>query len=94
MPRAGSTHVYHLFVVRSAARDALKSHLEEHAIQTLVHYPLPVHEQPAYRGRLRGYDHLPQTERAAKEILSLPMYPELPSAEITRVIQAINTFHS
>lgn len=88
--RQGVEHVFHLFVIRSPRRDALKAHLEKNGVQALIHYPVPVHQQPAYAGKLRGAS-LPETERAAREILSLPLYPELQSSDVDRVIQAVNS---
>jgi dTDP-4-amino-4,6-dideoxygalactose transaminase len=90
--RDGATHAFHLFVIRSARRDALQAHLRERGIGSLVHYPVPVHQQPAYRGRLKGNDFLPETERAAREILSLPMYAELEDAQIQAVVNEIRGF--
>jgi len=87
--RDGATHAFHLFVIRSARRDAVQAHLRERGIGSLVHYPVPVHQQPAYRGRLKGNDFLPETERAAREILSLPMYAELGDAQIQTVVNEI-----
>jgi len=75
--RADTMHVYHLYVIRSAHRDELQAHLKKHDVGALVHYPVPVHLQPAYLGRLPGSDVLPETEVAATQILSLPMFPEL-----------------
>lgn len=90
--RDGATHAFHLFVIRSARRDGLQAHLRESGIGALVHYPVPVHQQPAYVGRLKGSDCLPETERAAREILSLPIYPELDEAKIESVIFGIHQF--
>ncbi len=89
--RAGSKPVYHLYVVRSPKRDALKAHLEKAGVQALIHYPVPIHLQPAYQKRLVTRA-LPHTELAAKEILSLPLYPELTQADQHQVIQAIHSF--
>ncbi len=75
--RTGAAHVYHQYVVRTAERDGLKEYLRDHGIGTLIHYPVPVHVQPAYADRGLWDRALPQTETAATEILSLPMYPEL-----------------
>ena len=86
-PRA--THVYHMYVVRSRFRDALQSFLRSRGIAALVHYPVPIHVQPAYEGRLRGHDRLPETERAAREVLSLPMYPQLSDADLSCVVKAV-----
>lgn len=89
--RPGSEHVYHLFVVRSRERDALAARLAGRDIGTLVHYPVPIHLQPAYRGRLRGGDALPRTEVAAAEVLSLPLYPQLSAEDVHRVADAVRT---
>jgi dTDP-4-amino-4,6-dideoxygalactose transaminase len=86
--REDATHVFHLYVVRSCERDELVARLRAEGVAALVHYTVPVHLQPAYRGRLRGSDNLPNTELAAKEILSLPIYPELSEAEIEKVAAA------
>ncbi|HEX2923062.1 MAG TPA: DegT/DnrJ/EryC1/StrS family aminotransferase [Chloroflexota bacterium] len=85
-------HVYHQYVIRTAHRDELMSYLADQGIGTLIHYPVPVHLQDAYRdlGLSRGT--LPITERCAGEILSLPFYPELPDAQIAEVAEAINRF--
>jgi dTDP-4-amino-4,6-dideoxygalactose transaminase len=87
--RSGTKHVFHLFVVRSPGRASLEGALARAGIQALIHYPVPIHLQPAYAGRIRGSDHLPETERAAREVLSLPMYPELPQEHADAVIRAI-----
>ncbi len=87
--RAGVGHVYHQYVVRTPHRDALQKHLREKGIAALVHYPVPVHLQPAYQGRLPGADCLPETERAAREVLSLPIQPELQEADIKTVLGAV-----
>ncbi|QWV93645.1 DegT/DnrJ/EryC1/StrS family aminotransferase [Geomonas oryzisoli] len=88
--RPQGRHVYHLFVIRSDRRDLLKGHLDAAGIGCLVHYPVPVHRQPAYEGT--GFGSLEHTERAAAEILSLPMYPELPEADVQAVATAIREF--
>ncbi len=89
---ANTLHVYHLYVIRHPQRDALMQFLRERGIGTAIHYPVPVHLQPAYRGRLGDAGSLPETERAAHEIVSLPMYPELSEADVSRVAQAIRDF--
>ncbi|MEO8998679.1 MAG: DegT/DnrJ/EryC1/StrS family aminotransferase [Rhodanobacter sp.] len=83
-------HAWHLFVVRCAQRDALQRHLHAQGIQTLVHYPLPAHRQPAYPS-LQDV-HLPLTERLHEEVLSLPMGPTLRDDAVDRVIDACNAF--
>jgi dTDP-4-amino-4,6-dideoxygalactose transaminase len=85
-------HVYHLYVVRSARRDELQAFLKERGVGTLIHYPVPIHLQPAYRGRLGDAGSLPETERAAREILSLPMFPELTEAQVQQAAQAVREF--
>ena len=93
MPVAGPEvrHVYHQYVVRTAARDALASHLKERGVGTAVHYPMPVHRQPAYASRFRP-EELPATEGAAPEILSLPMYPQLDPADADRIGLMVREF--
>jgi dTDP-4-amino-4,6-dideoxygalactose transaminase len=87
-------HVYHLFVVRvgGGRRDDLQAFLRRREIGTQIHYPVPVHRQPAYLDLGYGEGSLPETERAAREILSLPLYPELPEGDVWRVAEAIREF--
>ncbi|MBV8650143.1 MAG: DegT/DnrJ/EryC1/StrS family aminotransferase [Alphaproteobacteria bacterium] len=88
-----ATHIFHQYVLRTTKRDALRAALQEQGIGTNIHYPVPVHLQPAYEGRiLTGPSGLRQTEQAAQEILSLPMYPQLGDAAIDRVIAAVAAF--
>jgi len=82
-------HVYHLFTVRSKNRDAAQAALLNQGIQTGVHYTTPVHLQPAYRNLGYGPGSLPESEKAAKEVLSLPMYPELTDAQLEIVAEAL-----
>ncbi|MCC6456090.1 MAG: DegT/DnrJ/EryC1/StrS family aminotransferase [Caldilineaceae bacterium] len=86
--------VYHLYVVRSDQRDKLQAHLSKHHIMTGIHYPIPVHLQPAYSHL--GYEPgtFPVTEQYAKQILSLPMYPELTPGMIEYVAAVIHDFDS
>jgi dTDP-4-amino-4,6-dideoxygalactose transaminase len=90
--RQKTRHVYHLFVVRTPRRDALKQHLKDKGIAALVHYPVPIHLQPAYQERLTGNGRLLETERAAQEVLSLPIYPELTETDLAAVIGAVRSF--
>lgn len=83
-------HVYHLYVIRTAGRDRLRERLAERGIGTQIHYPIPVHRQEAYAELAVQAPHLPETERAAGEILSLPLYPELPLADVEAVALAVN----
>ena len=83
-------HVYHLFVVRSPDRDALQAHLRTSGIDTLIHYPVPLHSQPAFTGIARG--DCPVAARMARQILSLPLHPRLTDADVARVSAAIGAF--
>jgi dTDP-4-amino-4,6-dideoxygalactose transaminase len=88
----GVSHVFHQYVIRSGRRDALQAYLHSQGIGTLIHYPAPVHAQPAYAGRISIRAGLPHTEAAAREILSLPMFPELSDEQARQVAQAINAY--
>lgn len=89
--RPGAMPVYHQYVIDAGERrDELQARLKKHGVGTLVHYPMPVHLQPAYRGRIAlGPTGLARTERAANSVLSLPMYPQLQNAEVEAVIAAV-----
>ncbi len=88
----GRHHAFHLYVVRHPRRDALMQHLAAAGVGSLVHYPIPVHLQPAYAHLGIGAGSLPETERAANEVLSLPLYPGLPVSQQQAVIEAVNAF--
>jgi dTDP-4-amino-4,6-dideoxygalactose transaminase len=95
MRRPDAIHVFHQYVVRLAERDALRNWLRAAGIDTGIHYPVPIHLQPAYRSRLaRGPSGLGVTERATRQILSLPMYPQLSAEATDRVITRIRAFFS
>jgi dTDP-3-amino-3,4,6-trideoxy-alpha-D-glucose transaminase len=85
--RAGETPAHHLYVVRVGDRDAFRKSLAAAGVGTDVHYPRAIHEQPAFALLPRGP--LPQTERAAREVVSLPLYPQLSDDEAGRVIGAV-----
>jgi len=85
-------HVYHLYVVRSERRDDLAAYLNAAGIATGVHYPIPCHLQEPCREYGVGPGSLPETERAAREILSLPVYPELTDEQVSRIINDVRTF--
>jgi dTDP-4-amino-4,6-dideoxygalactose transaminase len=84
--------VYHLYVVRTANRDALQAHLSARGIATGLHYPLVLHRQNAYRDL--GYENgaFPVAERISSELLSLPMYPQLEDAQLERVARSVADF--
>jgi len=91
--REGAEHVFHQYVIRTPLRDKLKNYLRRCGILTAVHYPVSVHLQPAYKNRLQtAPGGLPNTERASKEILSLPIYPELTEKEVKLVCGKIGKF--
>jgi dTDP-4-amino-4,6-dideoxygalactose transaminase len=91
--RPETTHVFHQYVIRVAERDALRDRLRAAGVGCGIHYPVPVHRQPAYSGRLVcGPSGLGVTERAAGQILSLPIYPQLSLAAVDRVIAEIRAF--
>jgi len=90
--KEGCRHAYHLYVVRTPQRDALRAWLHERGIGTLIHYPVPVHLQPAYMGRVACLNPLPVTQQCAREVLSLPLYPQLLDEHASRVIAAIQEF--
>ncbi len=81
-------HVYHLYVIRSKERDALQKYLSCHEVQTQIHYPVPVHRQPAYAEIASGVN-LPATDQACGEILSLPMHPWLTEQEVRQVAELV-----
>lgn len=92
-PAAGTDAIYHLYVLRSQRRDALRDHLAQAGIGVGVYYPLPLHLQDcfAYLGYRKG--DLPRAEHASDEVLALPMYSELPPSSRDRVIEEVRRFH-
>lgn len=84
--------VYHLYVVQTPRRDELARHLQARGIGTAIHYPIPIHLQPAYANLRDNSGDLPVAERLAREILSLPIYPELSLEDVRTVAQAVNEF--
>ncbi len=85
----GCRHVYHVYAVRLRNRDAVRAQLQEKGIQTGVHYPIPIHLQPAYADL--GYEagDFPVSEQLASEVLSLPMFPEMTGAQVAEVAGAV-----
>jgi dTDP-4-amino-4,6-dideoxygalactose transaminase len=91
--RAGAEHAYHLYVIACTQRDALMAYLSDRAIGSAVHYPVPVHRQRGYAERaIVPGSGLPVTERICRQILSLPLYPELSDADVERVIATVRSF--
>ena len=91
-PRAG--HVFHQYVIRAPRRDALRAHLAAHEIGSEVYYPVPLHLQAALKDLGYQPGDFPESERAAAEVLALPIYPELRGDEQDIVVQAIRSFYA
>jgi dTDP-4-amino-4,6-dideoxygalactose transaminase len=88
----GFEHVYHQYTIRIEQRDALQKFMSERRIGSTVYYPYPLHLQPLYASLGHKPDDFPHSERAAQEVLSLPMYPELRNEQIARVVETIGEF--
>jgi dTDP-4-amino-4,6-dideoxygalactose transaminase len=87
--RPDSTHVYHQFVIRVPNRDTVQRRMAEREVHTAIYYPIPLHLQPMYRDLGYRSGDFPEAERAAKEVLCLPMYPELTDAQVDEVVNAV-----
>ncbi len=98
LPKAGSTsfHVWNQYGVRvrDGRRDALKAHLQMQGIGSEIYYPIPLHQQECYAALGYARQSLPETERAAREILHLPIYPELTIDEQLSVVDAVQSFYA
>jgi dTDP-3-amino-3,4,6-trideoxy-alpha-D-glucose transaminase len=92
LPFEGADHVYHLFVVRCAARDALREHLEREGVASAIHYPVPIHRTGAYAGLGLGPGSLPVSEALAEQICSLPVFPGMSGDELEQVLDAVRKF--
>jgi dTDP-4-amino-4,6-dideoxygalactose transaminase len=91
-PLYDAGHVYHLFPVRSASREALRAHLAAQGIETLIHFPVPIPRQPALASEEPA--ECPVADRVCAEIFSLPLYPSLPDGAVDRVAAAIRAFRA
>ena len=90
----GRVHVFHQYTIRvpDGKRDALRAHLQEHGVGSEVYYPVPIHKQSFYVSDLGYKDELPETERAAMEVLSLPVHPALSTSDLETIASAVNEF--
>tara|TARA_Y200000002_G_scaffold379883_1_gene390132 strand:- start:12986 stop:14080 length:1095 start_codon:yes stop_codon:yes gene_type:complete len=91
-PQSKESHVYHLFVINCTDRDSLTQHLLKNEIQTLIHYPVPIHFQEACKSIGCDPSGLPVSEYHAKTCLSLPCHPQMTDEDIQKVIKTVNTF--
>ena len=91
-PEGPSAHVYHLFVILCEERDALQLHLQDHQVQSLIHYPIPVHKQEPCINIARDPNGLIHCEHHALTCLSLPCHPQMTDLDIASVIAAVNSF--
>lgn len=90
----GSRHVFHQYTVRvpGGRRDALLEHLKERGVGAGIYYPVPIHRQAFYSQQLGFNQHLPESERAAAEVLSLPVHPALSQSDLEAIVAAVNEF--
>jgi dTDP-4-amino-4,6-dideoxygalactose transaminase len=88
----GVEHVYHLYVIRMRERDALQKFLKKRGIETLIHYPVPIHLQKAYEDLGYRKGDFPSTEQCSSDILSLPLFPEMKEQEVEEVVEGIRSF--
>lgn len=88
----GRYHVYHVYVIETAKRNSLQKYLADHGIQTIIHYPIPIHLQKAYAALGYRKGDFPLTEQKADSTLSLPMFPDLREEEIMYICRVIKTF--
>jgi len=86
---ARAEHVFHLYVVQVDDRDRVRQYLNDRGISAGVHYPVPVHKQPAFHDLGLAPDDLPQASRAAKRVLSLPIFPEMTAQQVERVARTL-----
>jgi dTDP-4-amino-4,6-dideoxygalactose transaminase len=91
--KPGAKHVYYMYVIRSSDRDALMKFLKEKGISCGIHYPIPLHLQPAYKALQYKRGGFPVSEMLANEILSIPLYPELTQEQREYIVDQITTFY-
>ena len=91
--KPGCTHVFHQYTIRAEKRDELADFLKEKGIGTGVHYPIPIHKQPYYM-ELGYKDSLPVSEKAAQEVLSLPVHPALSADDVQKIVSEVKGFYT
>lgn len=91
-PQERTAHAYHLFVIKTDKRDILQKHLQENKVQSLIHYPVPVHYQESCNGIKCDPKGLPVSELYASQCLSIPCHPQMTNSDVNKVINAINSF--
>jgi dTDP-4-amino-4,6-dideoxygalactose transaminase len=91
-PAAYTDHIYHLFIIESAHRNALRLHLKESGVETGIHYPIPIHLLAAYADLQYMRGNFPVAEKLAARSLSLPMFPEITEAQVRYVAANITAF--
>jgi dTDP-4-amino-4,6-dideoxygalactose transaminase len=92
--RSEAENVYHLFPVRTEKRNKFREFLKKNKIGSNIHYPVPIHRMPGYRGKFwLPYKGLPETEKAAGEVLSLPLYPEMSLQNAKKISTVANRFN-
>jgi dTDP-4-amino-4,6-dideoxygalactose transaminase len=92
-PPAGDAHVYHVYTVRVRARDALVRHLTAAGVGTQVYYRIPLHRQTPLAGCADVPTGVPEAERAATDVVALPMFPQLDESAVARVVDAVEAFY-
>lgn len=91
-PQEAGSHVYHLFVLHCPQREAFQQHMTAQGVQTLIHYPIPIHQQAPCKDILRDPNGLTSADAHAQTCVSIPCHPQMTDAEIDQVVKAVNAF--
>jgi dTDP-4-amino-4,6-dideoxygalactose transaminase len=94
LPRisAGNVHTWHQFTIQVRRRDELKDHLRQHGVDSMIYYPVPLHFHKPYAHLAQGQGSLPETERACREVLSLPIHQYLTDEQVCYVADKVREF--